>query len=236
MENRVKVYSILLSLATSVLCVVSLNYGANLYRVGTLFQSPIYLLILAGELGRHRLYIRFLNPNAAQMVITRDSLHASAKKKQVSRAKELMKSAALIAASVFVFSFLIIAQGAPVLDSYPETFALAILLTILTVFPTVQFLGAHNSLQVIRSTNDLGFINKLDTAYLDICKVTAVGVLFGAWAGSFAYPLDWDRSWQAYPIPNIVGAIGGLAVANGFELLKISGATLKQRINNSLGM
>lgn len=234
-ETRVKIYSILLSLATSALCVVALNYRASLYRVGTLLQSPVYLLCLAGELGRHRLYVRFLNPNAADMVITREHL-SSGKKKQLAKWKELTKSACLIAAGVVIFSFLIVAQGAPVLDSFPETFALAVLLTILTVFPIVQFLGVQNAMQVFGSENDLGFINKLDCAYLDVCKVTAAGVLFGAWAGSIAYPLDWDRSWQAYPIPNIVGAIGGFAVASCFQLVKICGAALKERVNNSLGM
>lgn len=234
-ENTVKIYSILLSLVTSALCVVSLSYRASLYRVGTLLQSPVYLLCLAGELGRKRLYARFLNPNAADMVITRENL-TSARKKQASKIRELAKSVALIAASVFAFSFLIVAQGAPVLDQYPETFALAVLLTILAVFPVVQFLGVQNSLQVFRSGSDMGFINKLDSAYLDSCKVTAVGVLFGAWASSIAYPLDWDRSWQAYPIPNVIGAIAGFAGANVYQLMKISGSALKARIHNSLGM
>ena len=233
-ETKVRVFSILLSLLTSVLCGLSLNCGTALYRVGNLLQSPVYLLCLAGEFARHRLYVRILNPNSADMVITREAL--SSRKRQPSKLKELSKSAAFQVATVFLFSFLIIAQGAPVLDHYQETFALAVLLTILAVFPMVQFLGVQNSLQVIRSNSDLGFINKLDAAYLDVCKVTAVGVLFGAWAGSIAYPLDWDRSWQAYPIPNVVGAIVGLAASNIYKLLSIFGGALKERINNSLGM
>lgn len=234
-ESRVKIYSILLSLVTSVLCVVSLNYGASLYRVGTLLQSPIYLLCFAGELGRHRLYVRLMNPNAAEMVITRENL-TSAKRKQSSKIKEIVKSAVLLVASVFAFSFLIIAQGAPVLDHYAETFALSVLLTILAVFPVVQFLGVQNSMHVFRSSSELKFINKLDGAYLGVCKETAVGVVFGAWAASMAYPLDWDRDWQAYPIPNVVGAIGGFAAANVYQLLKITGSSLKESLNRSLGM
>lgn len=232
-ENQVKIYSILLSLATSVLCVLN---RASFYRVGTLLHSPIYLLCLAGEVGRLRLYVRFLNPNAADVVITRDVLSHSAKTRRPAKWRELAKSAALIAVAVIFFAFLIIAQGAPVLDHYPETFALSVLLTVLTVFPIVQFLGVQYSLQVFRSGSDLGFVNKLDGAYLDVCKVTAAGVLFGAWMGSIAYPLDWDRSWQAYPIPNVAGAIGGFAIANVYQLLKISGGAVKERINRSLGM
>lgn len=54
-ESQVRIYCILLSLVTSALCVLSLSHGASLYRVGTLLQSPVYLLCLAGELGRHRM-------------------------------------------------------------------------------------------------------------------------------------------------------------------------------------
>lgn len=233
-ETQVKIFSILLSLLTSTLCVVSLSYRAGLDRVGSVFQSPLYLLCFAGELGRCRLYTRFLNPNATEMVITKENLNL--RKKQSTKIREVAKSVILIAASVFVFAFLIVCQGAPALGQYPETFALAVLLTILAVFPLVQFLGVHKAVQVLGSGRDLGFINKLDVAYVDACKVTAIGVVFGAWAGSIAYPLDWDRTWQAYPIPNVVGAIGGFAAANCYQLLQISMAHLKERIQGSLGL
>lgn len=233
-ENQVRIFSILLSLITSVLCVLSLNYRFSLYRVGCLWQSPIHLLCFAGELGRCRLYTRFLNPNAADLVITKENL-SSRRKAASSKIRELLKSGTLIAASICLFAFLVVALGAPALDHYPETFTLAVLLTVLCVFPMVQFLGVRNAVKVLGGACDLGFINKLDVAYVDVCKNTAIGVLIGAWAGSMVYPLDWDRSWQAYPIPNIVGAIAGLAAANGYQLLQISGAKLKERIR-SLGL
>lgn len=36
--------------------------------------------------------------------------------------------------------------------------------------------------------------------------------LLGAWIGAIAFPLDWQRKWQKYPIPLVVGA----QVGNGF--------------------
>jgi len=30
--------------------------------------------------------------------------------------------------------------------------------------------------------------------------------IFGAWLGSIVIPLDWDRPWQAWPVPCVLGA------------------------------
>ena len=44
--------------------------------------------------------------------------------------------------------------------------------------------------------------------------IPALGALIGAWLGVLPIPLDWDRPWQAWPIPCVVGAIVGCAVAS----------------------
>lgn len=51
--------------------------------------------------------------------------------------------------------------------------------------------------------------NVVSQAYLKFLKRNAFLVIFGAFVGSVVFPLDWDRSWQIYPIPNITGAITG---------------------------
>lgn len=37
----------------------------------------------------------------------------------------------------------------------------------------------------------------------------ALGAIWGAWIGALVIPLDWDRPWQAYPNPCVVGACVG---------------------------
>ena len=37
----------------------------------------------------------------------------------------------------------------------------------------------------------------------------AVCALVGAWASAAAIPLDWDRPWQAWPVPCMYGAVVG---------------------------
>lgn len=38
-----------------------------------------------------------------------------------------------------------------------------------------------------------------------VCDVYSLW--FGSWAGCIVIPLDWDRPWQAWPIPNVVGSM-----------------------------
>lgn len=50
-----------------------------------------------------------------------------------------------------------------------------------------------------------------------ICSVYSIWA--GAWASSVVIPLDWNRAWQQWPIPNVVGALAlCLATSIGFWL------------------
>ena len=43
------------------------------------------------------------------------------------------------------------------------------------------------------------------------------GYIIGAWAGCIVVPLDWQRKWQAWPIPNVIAGLlfQGLVIALG---------------------
>ena len=47
----------------------------------------------------------------------------------------------------------------------------------------------------------------------------AVGACLGAWVSSAAFPLDWDRPWQQFPVPVVVGAALGHCVGTTFSLV-----------------
>ena len=36
-----------------------------------------------------------------------------------------------------------------------------------------------------------------------------VGTIVGTWLSEAAIPLDWDRDWQKWPVPLVVGAYAG---------------------------
>ncbi|CAG8603466.1 9781_t:CDS:2 [Paraglomus occultum] len=61
-----------------------------------------------------------------------------------------------------------------------------------------------------------------------------VGSVVGAWLGSIVIPLDWDRPWQVWPIPCVLGAYFGYTTGTIISLVvcyfsKESAAQKKRR-------
>lgn len=94
------------------------------------------------------------------------------------------------------------------MENYEETFTLSALLTSLTLFPISIFIGVSSTISIL-FTESFELTNVVSQSYLKLLKRNAFLVIFGAFVGSAVFPLDWDRSWQIYPIPNITGAITG---------------------------
>lgn len=46
----------------------------------------------------------------------------------------------------------------------------------------------------------------------------ALGSILGSWCGAYPLALDWDRPWQAYPLPPVFGAIAGYIIGSGTGL------------------
>lgn len=63
---------------------------------------------------------------------------------------------------------------------------------------------------------------------------STLGVCVGMWFASAAYPLDWDRSWQRWPVPSIVGALTGqhIALIWCFLIKKNRGEGFRQTIDS----
>ena len=136
----------------------------------------------------------------------------------------------LLVCTVF-FSFICLILGAP-MDQAEETIVLATTLTALTVFPLCLFLG-HNETMNLLLSEHFEMKTPTDEAYLAILKNACLGVILGAWAGSVVAPLDWDRPWQVYPIPNVVGALLGLFFANFYNLLSSAYRSIKNKTKTS---
>lgn len=61
----------------------------------------------------------------------------------------------------------------------------------------------------------------------------AVGCMVGGWIGAIPMALDWDRVWQAWPIPVLTGAYLGWAVGRALTAdLKVG---IGRRIDMSVG-
>jgi len=126
----------------------------------------------------------------------------------VSVFKESVKFAGLHLFCIFVYSFVCCILGAPFLSDHYITLVLASTLNTLTMLPVSILLGVRGTLVFI-VTDQLKLSKMTDNAFFKFLEAGAGGTLLGAWAASVAYPLDWDRDWQAYPYPNIAGALLG---------------------------
>lgn len=63
-------------------------------------------------------------------------------------------------------------------------------------------------------------IEEKPRTYIESCNlIVCSGVLVGAWFGAFVIPLDWDRDWQKWPIPCVIGSIFGFTLSNLFLLV-----------------
>lgn len=126
----------------------------------------------------------------------------------------------LLVSSILIFGFVAVILGAPPLNNYEETLSLSSVLTILSVLPCLLLLGTRLTLRMF-VVNKVDLVSMAVEVYVEeFLQNCAIGAILGAWVGSVVMPLDWDRSWQAYPIPNIVGAMGGHLVGCYFSILK----------------
>ena len=127
----------------------------------------------------------------------------------------------------FAFSILF---GAGLFDEHEETFMLSALLTCLTVWPLLLHFGSQGALGML-----LG-VKPASGDYTPLAELLLGSVqlaVAGAWLGAFVLPLDWDRPWQAWPIPCSTGALLGHAAAHLLALGAFAGPRVIKFITNS---
>ncbi|KAG0329607.1 hypothetical protein BGZ99_001214 [Dissophora globulifera] len=91
--------------------------------------------------------------------------------------------------------------GAGTVHQAKETSQLACYLSLLTFYPASFVLGTD-----LKSWLRV-FIHNSPETYTEAAHYCqGMMAIFGAWLGSIVIPLDWDRSWQAWPVPCILGA------------------------------
>lgn len=99
--------------------------------------------------------------------------------------------------------------GAPLLGHFEECYTFALIVFTLAVLPTVLYLGSGGPDWLLGSLVSLNVDPNLKP-FLSIGQLT----LFGAWLGAMVIPLDWNKPYQIWPIPCILGAVIGNLVGN----------------------
>lgn len=204
-----------LTIATLVLCSLYLFFFDGLREIGNLWKSPTVPILIASELLKWLVNVKCFKlvgrPKHIPSTYQRRELQA------IDRIKYFCGIIVTLAAFFGLYAFVCIIFGAAIIEDSLGTMCLSTVLVTLTVLPLVLYLGG-------RATWELMFCDQFEltsstqSAYLEYVRNNAMACMFGAWISSIVAPLDWDRDWQHYPIPNVCGAIMGTAVSNLYWL------------------
>ncbi|KAJ7291448.1 GPI biosynthesis protein family Pig-F-domain-containing protein [Mycena rebaudengoi] len=125
---------------------------------------------------------------------------------------------ATVAGSIFLHAILIL-FGAPITSHVPETYSLALLISILTILPPAYTLGfplaSNTSTLLNRMTWTRVFAEFSTRTPVERAMLyPAIGAILGCWLGVIPIALDWDRPWQAWPLTPAFCAVVGYILAS----------------------
>lgn len=214
-------FNTLISCVSVSLCCVNFFQFDGLLSSGKI-HSPTILIVVASEMIRwivNKFVFRLDASSKDFTVLGARNINATAKHTSiVTNIKNACKLSGLLSTFTLFYALICILMGASYQSNYEETLMLSAVLTAFTIFPIGLFLGPSKTLQYLfYDTFELSC--RIEVSHLEFLQYNALGTLIGAWAGSIVAPLDWDRDWQVYPIPNIVGALIGFIFANIHSLL-----------------
>lgn len=111
---------------------------------------------------------------------------------------------ASVGISIVFFHVLAVLFGAPLFEDSQQTLWFGVHMTMVTILPLILS-GGHTSIGALQKTI---VDQKFCEVPLDwIQRWGSRGALFGAWLGAIALVLDWDRPWQRWPTPCVVGSL-----------------------------
>lgn len=199
-----------INLGVGLASMIHMHNLKKLSSIGKFWESLVIPFILIGEITKLTL-ANYYGANDKEAMQKRNTFSTKKTKPSFSAA-DMILSIFVQCAVVVLYGFSCILFGAPVLQDYEQTCVLAIVLTLLTVSPLVFLLGAGGTLQVW-FCEKVENVVKAEEVYISLYKYQAIGSIIGAWIGSVVVPLDWDKDWQEYPIPNVIGALCGSGLA-----------------------
>ncbi|OXU26556.1 hypothetical protein TSAR_003063 [Trichomalopsis sarcophagae] len=182
---------------------IYMHFSDNLYELGKYKFISILSTLVFAELIK----LSFTSLQTDHLPVGKlEASHSTKSKKTLSKSvKDSLKFVLAIVGITIIYYIAIVLFGAPLLSHHEETSMLSLTLTALTLAPASLHLGVDNALALFTGSQLL-----ISGAFVDAVKLNIKAVLLGTWLSAFVLPLDWDRPWQAWPIPCIVGALLGL--------------------------
>lgn len=188
------------------------KFNDNLYNVGKYKFLPVLMILTFAEV------IKLLFPMLqaeAPTIIKIERASPKAKRSWTKCLREVFKFSLTALVLSIVYYVMIVLFGAPVLTDHEETTMLVITLITLTFVSTSLHLGVDNALEILTGT-----YSQKGNILADALKLNIQATILGTWLGATVIPLDWDRPWQAWPIPCVIGALLGYLIAHFITLIK----------------
>ncbi|XP_015179128.1 PREDICTED: phosphatidylinositol-glycan biosynthesis class F protein [Polistes dominula] len=189
-----------------------LQTSGNLYNVGSYKFIPTLLILMFAEVIKVMFSLLQTEPILITKIETKTS---KAKKSWTKYIKEGFKFVIISIILSIIYYFIIVIFGAPIFSQHEETTMLTIILTCLTFVPASLHLGVDTAVSILTGTEIIKHNELIDAA-----KIVVKTTLLGSWLGAIVIPLDWDRPWQVWPIPCVIGALLGYTIAHFIILFK----------------
>ncbi|XP_050454338.1 phosphatidylinositol-glycan biosynthesis class F protein [Cataglyphis hispanica] len=190
------------------------KFNDNLCNVGKYKFLPVLLILMFAEVIK--LLFPMLQMETSVIIKIEQRNSPKAKKSWTKNLREILKFLLTAFVLSIVYYIMIVLFGAPVLTDHEETTMLVITLIILTFVATSLHLGVDNALDVL-----IGTYFQKSSILADALRTNIQATILGTWLGAIVNPLDWDRPWQAWPIPCIIGALLGYLIAHFITLVKM---------------
>ncbi|KCV69722.1 hypothetical protein H696_04128 [Fonticula alba] len=151
---------------------------------------------------------------AATMLLT--SVQTKIKLSKISAGAAFLAVSRAVVLVALLLDIVSILLGAPFVIGSPSTFVWSVFAASLASAPLVETsspgLGFSEIVDFILGRN-------LNSIFKKAAWRIFAGTLLGAWVSVAVVPLDWERPWQAWPIPAVYGAVAGHLLGAVFALL-----------------
>lgn len=203
-----------ITVATLGLCCFYLFIFDGFLQIGNLWKSPTIPLLMTAELIKC-----FLNAKSFKLVARpKHSTNQRREPESMDRIKNFFITIITLVVFFCIYTFGCVIFGAAIIEHLHGTICLSIVLVTFTVLPLGLYLGGKATWELL-FCDQFELTSKTQVGYLEYVQNNAMASLLGAWISSIVAPLDWDRDWQNYPIPNVCGAYLGMFVSNVYWLI-----------------
>ncbi|KAL6254810.1 hypothetical protein P5V15_014144 [Pogonomyrmex californicus] len=192
---------------------ILVKFNDNLYNVGKYKFLPVLMILTFAEVIK--LLFPMLQAEVPTIIKIEQRALSKTKRSWAKSLREVFKFSLTALVLSIVYYIIIVLFGAPVLTDHEETTMLVITLITLTFVPTSLHLGVDNALDILTGT-----YSQKGNILADALRLNIQATILGTWLGATVIPLDWDRPWQTWPIPCIIGALLGYLIAYFITVIK----------------